>query len=344
MAKSDPTEVLLKGVRLSYTHVYQPQEQENDDGSKRYTYSTVCIIPKDDEDQIFAVEDAIDAAKAAKWGDKKNWPKLKADRICLKDGDEEDKDEYLDAMIIRGSAPESSPPQVIKNVRDEDGNWEASRPGGPRSIYSGCYANVLLRLWAQDNKYGKRVNASLEVVQFAKKGEAFGRGPVDPNDKFGKELEDTGGEYGDDEDEDERPSRGRSSRRGRDDDDEDERPARRSSRRGRDDDDEDERPSRSSRRGRDDDDEDERPARRSSRRGRDDDEDEDERPSRGRSSRRGRDDDEDEDERPSRGRSSRRGRDDDDDEDERPSRGRRSRGRDDDDDDDERPRRRSSRL
>ena len=318
MAKADPTEVLLKGVRLSYAHVYKPQEQENDDGSKRYTYSTVCIISKDDEDQIFAIEDAIDAAKEAKWGDKKNWPKLKADRICLKDGDEEDKDEYIDSMIIRASSSEDNPPQVIKNVRDEDGKWEESRPGGPRSVYSGCYANVLIRLWAQDNKYGKRVNASLEVVQFAKKGEAFGRGPVDPNDRFGDELEDDSGGMDDDDD------RGSRRRRSRDDEDEDERPSRR--RRGRSRDDEDE-------------DEDERPSRGRRGRSRDDDEDEDERPSR---RRRGRDD-EDEDERPSR---RRRGRDDDDeDEDERPSRRRRSRD-DEDEDEDERParRRRSSRL
>ena len=302
MAKADPTEVLLKGVRLSYAHVYKPQEQENDDGSKRYTYSTVCIISKDDEDQIFAIEDAIDAAKEAKWGDKKNWPKLKADRVCLKDGDEEDKAEYIDAMIIRASSSEDNPPQVIKNVRDEDGKWEESRPGGPRSVYSGCYANVLIRLWAQDNKYGKRVNASLEVVQFAKKGEAFGRGPVDPNDRFGDELEDDSGGMDDDDD---RGSRRRRSRDDDDDEDEDERPSRRRRGRSRDDDeDEDERPSRR-RRARDDEDEDEdeRPARR--RRSRDDeDEGEDERPARRRRSRDDDDDDEDEDERPARRRRS----------------------------------------
>lgn len=87
----------------------------------------------------------------------------------------------------------------------------------------------------------------------------------------------------DDDDEDEKPSKTRTSRR-YEDDDEDERPARRS--RSRDDDDEDERPARRSR-SRDDDEEDEKPAPR--RRRDEDDDEEDEKPRR----RRSRDDDED---------------------------------------------------
>lgn len=89
----------------------------------------------------------------------------------------------------------------------------------------------------------------------------------------------------DDDDEDEKPSKSRTSRR-YEDDDEDERPARRSRSRD-DDDDEDERPARRSRSRDDDDEEDEKPARR--RRRDEEDEDEDEKPRR----RRSRDDDDD---------------------------------------------------
>jgi hypothetical protein len=34
----------------------------------------------------------------------------------------------------------------------------------------------VVELWAQDNQYGKRINASLGGVQFAKDGESFGGG------------------------------------------------------------------------------------------------------------------------------------------------------------------------
>ena len=41
-------------------------------------------------------------------------------------------------------------------------------------IYSGCYVNAKIQLWAQDNSYGRRVNASLLGLMFAKDGDAFG--------------------------------------------------------------------------------------------------------------------------------------------------------------------------
>ena len=45
-------------------------------------------------------------------------------------------------------------------------------------IYGGCYVNAIIELWAQDNNYGKRINANLLGVQFHKDGEPFGGGGV----------------------------------------------------------------------------------------------------------------------------------------------------------------------
>jgi hypothetical protein len=39
-------------------------------------------------------------------------------------------------------------------------------------------------VWAQDNKYGKRINASLEAIQFVRHGEAFGAKPVIAEEVF----------------------------------------------------------------------------------------------------------------------------------------------------------------
>jgi hypothetical protein len=43
-------------------------------------------------------------------------------------------------------------------------------------VYSGCYVNGIIDLWAQNNNYGKRINATLLGVQFAGDGEAFSSG------------------------------------------------------------------------------------------------------------------------------------------------------------------------
>ena len=51
-------------------------------------------------------------------------------------------------------------------------------------IYAGCYVNVSLDFWAQDNAYGKRVNAQLRGVQFLRDGDAFSAGRPADSDEF----------------------------------------------------------------------------------------------------------------------------------------------------------------
>lgn len=43
-------------------------------------------------------------------------------------------------------------------------------------IYAGCYVRPHITLWAQDNAYGKRINANVTGVQFVRDGDAFGGG------------------------------------------------------------------------------------------------------------------------------------------------------------------------
>jgi len=50
--------------------------------------------------------------------------------------------------------------------------------------YAGCYVNAVIDLWAQDNAYGKRINASLSGVQFVRDGEAFSGGGAASVDEF----------------------------------------------------------------------------------------------------------------------------------------------------------------
>ena len=134
---------------------------------KKGTPATKAMIAK--------IKAASEDVKAAKWGD--NPPKFKPERVCLRDGDLEDWDGYEGNYYV--STSNKDKPTVVGKDRD------SVEPGDKQWPYSGCRVNMLVRIWAQDNDYGKRQNASLEIVQFFKDGEPFGAGPVDPNEKFG---------------------------------------------------------------------------------------------------------------------------------------------------------------
>jgi hypothetical protein len=198
--------VILKNARLSFPALFEPDERESDDGTTRRVYKAAFLIPKDNdpEGNMKKLRAAADQAKAKKWGpDKSRWPKLKADRVCVRDGDEESWDGYAGMMYVSASSPVERPPPIVTNRKDKDGRWIQARPGERGAPYAGCYVNAIVRLWAQDDKrYGKRINASLESVQFRADGDAFGASPVDPNSKFTDDDVSDEENYGDDDDDD----------------------------------------------------------------------------------------------------------------------------------------------
>jgi hypothetical protein len=82
------------------------------------------------------------------------------------------------------SASSKSRPLVI----DRDKTPLVAADGKP---YSGCYCNVQIEIWAQDNKWGKRLNAELKGVQFVKDGVAFsGSAPASTDDFEDLSVED----------------------------------------------------------------------------------------------------------------------------------------------------------
>ena len=58
--------------------------------------------------------------------------------------------------------------------------------------YAGAYVNALIELWAQDNQFGKRINASLRGVQFVRDGDAFGGGAAPASEEDFPDLGDQG--------------------------------------------------------------------------------------------------------------------------------------------------------
>lgn len=211
-------EIYLEDVRLSYPHLFEPTQFKRkgkaDASSKpRYTASFL-LDKKKHKKQIEEIEDAIDDVIEAKWG--KKAPKFEEKNICLSDGDESDKDEQAGCMVLKAAAPEKSPPKIF--LRDMSPAVEAD--GKP---YGGCYVNALVRIYAYD-EWSDQVNASLEIVQYYRKGEPFGKGAADISKFKNYGDDDDEGDYvsargrSRDRDEDDAP-RGRSRGRDRDEDD-----------------------------------------------------------------------------------------------------------------------------
>lgn len=307
--KKDPARVQLKNVRLSFADIYKAKRYGGSDGESQSEpkFSANALLDPDTREgkaNIAKMEDAIDyVIDTHKWSGGKT-PKFPEAKLPLRDGSNMDYDGYDGMMFV--SATNAKKPRIL------DSDKVDVQEGDDEAPYSGCFVDMIVRVWAQDNKFGKRINASLEGIRFRDDGDAFGAAPLDPD------------EFDDDDDDDRGSSRGRGRSRDKDDDDRGSRRGGRSRDKDDDDDKDDDRGSRRRSRDRDDDGDDDRRSRRS--RDRDDDgdkgDDRDERRSR-RS--RDRDDDggDDRDER-----RSRRSRDDDD----RSSRrggGRRSRDEDD---------------
>ena len=106
--------------------------------------------------------------------------------------------------VISARSPAKDRPQARGPRKDpETGKPERLTPEqAVETFYGGCYVDMLIRPWGQDNKFGKRVNAALVAVQFKRAGERFGKGRLgadDIDDSFDADESDSGG-WDDDDD------------------------------------------------------------------------------------------------------------------------------------------------
>jgi hypothetical protein len=154
-------------VRLSFPDLAKPKQIG--DSEPKYGASFL-LDKKTDAAQIDALRAACLAVAKEKWP-----AKIPSGvKYCVHDGAEKSYAGYGPGIIYL-SASNALPVPCVN---------EAVQPMDPRKLYAGCAVNVSLRLWAQDNAFGKRVNAQLNAVQFAGDGEAFGDKPVDPMEEF----------------------------------------------------------------------------------------------------------------------------------------------------------------
>lgn len=151
------SKIKMKNVRLSFPSLFQHASFNGDSTGK---YEATFVLDKvEHADVIKQIQ-----AQANELMKTELKSKLSSDRICLKDGDELERDGFKGKMTIKASTKKR--PLVID--RDKSPLTEDDE-----KLYAGCYVNAILSLWAQNNGFGKRINAQLDGVQFNKDGEPF---------------------------------------------------------------------------------------------------------------------------------------------------------------------------
>lgn len=174
--------VVLKNVRGAFLNLWEPKKF-GDTGEARCN-GLFLMDPKTPHGtaNIKAIKDAAVAVAKEKWGAKAGdvfkTIQAKGD-LCLQDGAAKSEYDGFDGMMFVSAGNKARPVVVNKDktpLTERDG-----------IVYSGAYFNVSIDVWAQDNKYGKRINAKLNAVQFHADGEAFSGGEGYSDDDFESE-------------------------------------------------------------------------------------------------------------------------------------------------------------
>lgn len=153
-------------ARISFPNIFEPKASES--GSLQFS---AAFLFAPDHPGIPGLDAVIEQVGKAKWGDK--WAAVKKE---LKAGDKlltHNGDSKASLAGYEGNIFFNAYNTVRPTVVDRDRTPLTKQDGKP---YSGCYVNVIIDVWAQENQYGKRVNAQLQGVQFVKDGEAFSGG------------------------------------------------------------------------------------------------------------------------------------------------------------------------
>lgn len=161
--------VVIKNVRLSFANLWEPVAKFGGDPK----YDAAFIIDPDSIDgscNLRRIEAVVRQLENQSFGGME----MPDDLLPLKDGNSHDYDGWAD-MTILSSSSRARPGVLDRGKRPV----QAGEPGAP---YSGCNVDAVIKLWAMDNDYGKRICARLLAVRFRNHGEPFAGSGFDDDD------------------------------------------------------------------------------------------------------------------------------------------------------------------
>jgi len=154
--------IMIKDARCSFPQLWHADKK--DDGENFGMGITLILQPAEHGALITEIKSAI--KEVIKESDILRKSPPSGDRLCLRgEGGAGWREEYGEGSLILKAGCARTPVVLFPDMsraREEDD-----------PIYSGCRVNVKVNIWAQANKYGKRVNAKLLAIQFNRDDESF---------------------------------------------------------------------------------------------------------------------------------------------------------------------------
>lgn len=167
--------ILIKNVRLAFPNLFKATAPAT--GGEPAFSASFLLAPS--HPQFKELEAAIASVAKEKWQAKADVT-LKAlkssDKTCLHNGDAKSEYDGFEGMFYISTRSKTRPTVVAG-----DRSPLSAEDGKP---YAGCFVDASIEIWAQDNNFGKRINAQLRGVQFRRDGDAFGGGskPADADE------------------------------------------------------------------------------------------------------------------------------------------------------------------
>ncbi len=183
--------IYLSNVRLSFPHLVEARASTEGAPKK---FSADFILPTD-HSGLKQFMEAVSRIASAKWGEHTQnvLGLIQNDRKfrCYGSGSEKiDKKTFkpysgYEGMVYIGANTDKMPQMIQGDGTPVDAGNTMAYQALARKMYGGCYVNVALKPWLQDNKHGRGVRCELIAIQFSADGEAFGEANVDAAPMFG---------------------------------------------------------------------------------------------------------------------------------------------------------------
>lgn len=182
--------ILIQG-RTAFPQLVTPKASAAGGQAK---YAVDIIIDPQSEDWK-KVMTAVQAVAVAKWGQDaaQVLQMINSDKRlrCYGGGNEKVSQKTLkpyagyEGMAYISANNAEKPNLIDGEGKPIDANNALAYQNEARKIYGGCYVNICLKLWPQQNQHGRGIRCELVAIQFARDGERFGEGEVDVSGMFG---------------------------------------------------------------------------------------------------------------------------------------------------------------
>lgn len=166
--------VMLEEVALAFPEIFAPKAIG--DGDPSYS-ARFPIEPRGDNAEI--LEKAIREVAREKWGEKADQVLeglYEDDKVCLQKKEYKNKktrEVYDGFQGVWNVGVRRAQDKPRPTTFDENGDEVGPSSG---KIYPGAIVDARIEIWAQDNTWGRRINADFLGVKFVRHGKAFGGG------------------------------------------------------------------------------------------------------------------------------------------------------------------------